>query len=174
MMTAITIVSYVAAVSAGIIIGAADQQIRTRLAQAGRRAVLRWAARGTDDLMAIADTVQPPRPDPSRQPAESELTPADLAYLGHITAHAGRFSPNVLECGRILADRCRSLGLDVRDPAIGRVILVFLSAGAKMRLDCMAEDITPLRALDCWLDITAAAALDLTDFERSTVTAPPP
>lgn len=174
MITAVTIVSYVAALSAGVIIGATDQAARARLAQAGRRLTLWWATRGADDLMAIADTVQPPRPDPSRQPAEPELTPADLAYLGHITAHAGRFSPNVLECGRILADRCRSLGLDVRDPAIGRVILVFLSAGAKMRLDCDRENITPLRAMDTWLDITAAAALDLTEFERSTVTAPPP
>jgi hypothetical protein len=117
-----------------------------------------------------ADTAPAPaRQLAARQPAAPELTPADLAYLAHITAHADRFSPSVLECGRILADRCRSLGLDARDPAIGRVILVFLSAGAKMRLDCAAENITPVRAMDTWLDVTAAAALDLTEFERSTV-----
>lgn len=169
MIAAVTIVSYLAAVAAGVVVGVSDNQVRAWAAAAWHRAALRRATRGAGDIMAVADAVTEPRPDPSREPGKPELTGRDLAYLGDITAYASRFSPNVHECGRILADRCRSLGLDVRDPAIGRVILVFLSAGAKMRLDCDREDITPLRAMDTWLDITAAAALDLTAFERSTV-----
>lgn len=138
--------------------------LRTRLAALLRR---RHAA-AADDLMAVADTLPARTPQPAREPARPELNARDLAYLTRIDAHISAEHDGVRDLGQSLADRVRTLGVDARDPALGRVLLVVLASAAKLLGDCDRAGSGLEQSVSLLLDVLAAAALDLTEFERAT------
>lgn len=127
-----------------------------------------------DDLTAVADSLRQPAPPPGpdRAPAPPRLTVADLEYLGRLAVKAVFSSPMVREGGQEMADALRGMGIAVSDPELGRVVLHVLATGAEIGKACQRAYVGPGQAMRTWLDVLAAAALDLTELERQP--APPP
>lgn len=168
MNTAQWILACIGSAAVGAVLGILDEAGmlapgRTRIARYFRAQARARAA--ADDLMALADTL--PKPG-TRNPAPPILTGPEIDYLGELAAWSAGFSPRLTGGGQLLADDLRKLGLDLRDPGIARVLLAWLNPAAALRATCNTDGTDPLHALDTLLAVTAAAALNLTEFERAT------